>query len=162
MMFVIVTGMVVAYPVPGEVAYLPSIGPVPLRFETATRPGPSPAGKTLRAMRQPEAAATNGVGLINIPPTATNTTNTLSAVSAPVADSGAKTNSETSLVTTFAFGGTGNSTDLILPQKLADYFQPAAGGDKTNETAVFVPEGIGFTPPLPKAAAESRAVYISQ
>jgi hypothetical protein len=157
----------------GGDAYLPSIGPVPLRFELALSPDVSSslAWKPLRLAQRPEkktsvpvpvagtpANATNEVVGKSLPPVATNSIS-ISASSLPGADPKGKTTADISPDSVTLTDRPGDSHDLVMPQQLATFFQPAPDGKNTKTAVILMPDGVGFTPPLPKAAAESRAVY---
>jgi hypothetical protein len=164
----IVTGMVAAHPAIGGVAYLASVGPAPLRFEMATSGMPL-AWKPLRLELSPEGNAGVSTPAVETTASATNVpvleiissavTNTLTKVSTPAADSGAKKNLEKSPDTVVFPVLPGDSSIPVTPQMLSVFFKPVPGGKNPAAIAVAASLGIGFTPPSPKVAAESRATY---
>jgi len=167
-MFIIAAGLVATPGWCGAVAYLPSIGPAPLRFELVLPPDMAMAWKSstpaaVAAVPAPAAEtmtnANNAAALKTIP---TTVTNTIIAVSAPATEPLEKTNLE-------AIAGPLNlpvqpddASSPIASQLLAEFFKPASDGKTLAGTAVFTPVEIGFTPPSVKSAPESRAIYKSQ
>lgn len=173
-MLIIVAGMAVVWPVSGGDAYLPRIGPVPLRFELAMAAGTSLAWLPLRSApgaagqaRTPvpvagiPANATNEVAGKTLPPVATNNIS-ISASSPSAADPKGKTALDISPDPVILTDHPGDSPDLVMPQQLATFFQPAPDGKNTKTAVILMSDGVGFTPPMPRAAAESRAVYKTQ
>jgi hypothetical protein len=173
-MLIIVAGMAVVWPASGGDAYLPRIGPVPLRFELATAPGtslawlplrsaPGTAGKARTSVPVAgiPANATNEVAGKTLPPVATNNIS-ISASSPPAADPKGKTAPDISPDPVILTDRPGDSPDLVMPQQLATFFQPARDGKNTKTAVILMPDGVGFTPPMPKAATESRAGYQTQ
>lgn len=165
-------GLLVALPASGAIAYLPSIGPAPLRYEPATDPDALLAWKSLRLAQRPAADAgvpapatptlTNANNEAVWPAGSSPATNTSHAAAVPVPDPGATTNSD--MIPDFMrLPDTSNdSSGPVTPQLLAGFFKPGPGGKNPDGTAVFVPMEIGFTPPSPKPAPESRATYKTQ
>jgi hypothetical protein len=173
MMIAIMVGWGVVCPVRGEVAYLPCIGPVPLRFELlATAGGAVPAWKPLRMMLRsvtnaavPAPDAENPTNatppVVSLSPTPA-ATNVIRAVSLPVTGAGEKKDSGSYPVSLVSAVPPDDSSVVVSPQTLAVFFHPAPGGENTNAAMVLVPEKFGFTPPLSKAAGESQALYQTQ
>jgi len=173
-MLLIVAGMVLIRPATDAVAYLSSIGQAPMRFELATNTGALSVWKPLRLVAP---TATNGSipaagaetlanvtnqTVLNTPSLSAKNTNVIRAVSVPVADPGENTTSEISPVPVILpFSADGSSNPMML-QELAGYFQPVPGVNGTNGTAVLLPVKIGFVPPLPAIPAKSQAIYKTQ
>ena len=141
----------------GGDAYLPFIGPPPLRFETAA-PGASPAAKMLPA-NSPSSPATNAM----VSPAA-------AVPAATKAVAAATTSVETN--STAAAGGqsTGqpmivplpvNDLTVVTPRMLADYLKPVAGAGREGALAAS-PGKINFQPPTPQPELQSRATYKTQ
>lgn len=173
MVIVIMVGWGAVCPVRGEAAYLPCIGPVPLRFELlATAGGAAPAWKPLRMMQRSvtnavvsapdaenQADATNRVVSKSLAPVATKV---IRAVSLPVTGAGEQKDSGSYPVSLVSAVPPDDSSVVVSPQTLAVFFHPAPGGGNTNAATVLVPEKLGFTPPLSKTAGESQALYQTQ
>jgi hypothetical protein len=144
------------------VAYLPKTGPVPLRLE-AVQAQAKPF--VLPPLAMDNGAPTNlDSGALGSPltPTPTNAvplapvvppTNSVSAVSPTTPDEQVPTDAE--LVSS------SSASDLLVvsPQMLAEYFKPMQTGTNLTTVPVIVPTEVGFVPPIPKAAAPSRATY---
>jgi hypothetical protein len=168
-MSIIAAGMAVVWPVSGGDAYLPSIGPVPLRFELATVPGTLLTWPSLRPAPAAKASApvpvvdspTNAIHEIAGKPLSPVVTNgvSISAVSPPASDPKEEKAPEMSPDSVVLTDHPGNPSDPVMPQQLATFFQPASAGKNTKTAVILMPDSVGFTPPMPKAAAESRAVY---
>jgi len=168
----VVVGMVAVWPVSGTIAYLPSIGPAPMRLEPVMAPEAAMAWKLLRpapasaeVLAVSAAAAgttTNATQDVAIKSVASAATNIITAISGPAAGSVEKTNTDVFANTMMPPVQPGDSSSPITPQLLVDFFKPVPGGKNPAGTAVFTPMEIGFTPPAPKAALESRAIYKSE
>ena len=168
----VVTGMVAVSPAVGAIAYLPSVGPAPLRFELTTDPGASLAWKSLRPLLQPGA----GTGIL-IPAAQTTTnatndvvskasslpaTNVISTASVLAADQGERKNSDTIPEPMIFPGQTDESSSPVTAQILAGFFKPVPGVKNPDGTVVFVPAEIEFIPPSARPVNESQAIYKSQ
>jgi hypothetical protein len=171
-MLTIVTGMVVVHRVQGAIAYLPSSGPVPLRFELVTAAGASLAWKPLRLALQsagnpvvPAPVAetmTNGTNVVASQAMSSAATNTISVVSVPAAGPDENENSKMPRDPVIFPVQSDDFSGPVTPQILAGFFKPVPGGTNSAGTAVFMPVGIGFNPAPPKTATESRAIYKTQ
>jgi len=168
----ILIGMVAVSAVSGTIAYLPSIGPAPMRFEPVMasdaamawkllRPAPAPA-EVLAVSASAAGTTTNATQGVAIKPISLATTNIITAVSGPAAGPVDKTNTDVFAGTMMPPVQPGDSSSPITPQLLVDFFKPVPGGKNPAGTAVFTPMEIGFTPPAPKAGLESRAIYKSE
>lgn len=160
----------------GAVAYLPAIGPAPLRFEQAPATG---AVLTWKPLLLPAALPAETNKAPDTAKTPANTTNNgvaiLTANAAPPAQATIQTNNSTASSLAAIKTGDNNKPEMapapalfpaaqtgalgpVTPQMLAEFFKPGPGGRDQNQTAVFVPAEINFQPP-PPPPAESRAVY---
>ena len=144
----------------GGGAYLPTTGPTPLRFEMAmARTFALPPAKSAEHLAQTE----DQKPVIGPAQTLTNT------VPEPLTVSSAEPNMSAAPQTfslgesmapvpTAAYSPAGDMP-LITPQRVAEYFKPAPGSTNAAGVSVFVPAQIGFTPPMEKSPASSRATY---
>lgn len=152
-------------------AYLPIVGPPPLRFQAVIT---NHFVFNLASFEATEDSveASNTTAQLAAP--ATNAAS-IKAVSAPIFVSSAKTNqvsaapdeknnSETPVISPIS---PSSASDLLTatPEMITDYFQPAqkAGGwvNRRNQSdnSVFVPLEMQFTPPMPNASVKSEAIY---
>jgi hypothetical protein len=175
---VVTTAIAITHAFGGAIAYLPSIGPAPMRFEPVADPDAAFAWKLLRPL-QP----TTGSSAVTVPvaETVTNTTNGLvfmasplpstndaiAAASTPAADPGTSKNLETFPGSTALLASSDGSSSPVTAQILAGFFKPTAGaknlgGTNLTGAVVFMPADIGFTPPSPGPVPESKAIYKSQ
>jgi hypothetical protein len=164
----VVIGMAPVPPVQGSIPYLPSTGPAPLRFELAATPGFAWAWKQLRVAEIASAAA-RGAGTADkatnaVAPTTVSSaiTNIVTGASVKLAGPVATKKPELLPDNVTLPDPSDEVADPVSPQALAEFFKPGAGGKTPNGTAATRPGQIGFSPPAPKAAPESRAVYKSQ
>jgi len=179
MMLIAGTVMAVTHPVRGAlaIAYLPSIGPAPMRFELAADPGPAFDWKLLRSL----SPATNSSPVpVPVAETITNTNadtvlkagslsstnDTITAASTPAADPGAGSHLEIPPGSMVLPSSSDESSSPVTAQILAGFFKPTSGGKKLGGrdsagAAMFMPVDVGFTPPSPSPAPESKAVYKS-
>jgi hypothetical protein len=127
----------------GANAYLPSVGPPALRFET--KPDIAAPAKIFT----PEMVTNNSPVAAVIEPTSTATNATPTMGSLITTNSSDKASSPNMFVPSI-------SDAVITPQMFVDYLKPAAGGSS------FVPIYIGFIPPAQTVVQPSRAVYKSQ
>jgi hypothetical protein len=168
----VVIGTALARPTPGAVAYLPSVGPAPLRFQAATAPGLEWAWKRLQAPDKNNAPArsaetlvspTNGVVANSTGTAATNTVTKADSVSAASGVSqGDKTATEPSWDAGMMPDQSDDLSTPVTPQVLAEFFKAGPGGKNPGAGAGGKAGQIGFTPPTPKSGAESRATYKTQ
>jgi hypothetical protein len=161
--------------------YLKIVGPPPLRFE-------SPETNTLLALKavmlKPKPSVTENTDSMatNMVAPATNAMAVAATVTNPVAEVTAVTNQVASSVVTNTVdvngvnnisGDSPSSARDLLPvtaQMITEYLKPTKGQNATNPAdqpgaTVFVPNQMGFTPPVmqnPPSVPESRAVYKSQ
>lgn len=161
----VVTGLAVVRPLPAAVAYLPCIGPAPLRFELATAPGLAWAWKQLRVADKtgaaghsapPPAAATNDVATPTLAAVGTNTVLGATGAKVTLLD---KNNAEPPPAAEVTPESDDDVTVPVTPQMLSGFFKPDAAGKTPGGSAGGKPGQIGFTPPTPKGGTESRAVY---
>jgi len=166
MMLTVLTAMAGTHSMQGAVAYLPCIGPSPLRFEPMADPGASLAWKSLRPLPPPAQimeAMTNATNDVVIKESSTpNTNNTIVAASAPTAVPVEANNSGSAANPVILPASSDDSSSPVTAQILAGFFKPSAGGKNTTGNAVILPTQLGFTPPSPNSAPESKAVYKSQ
>lgn len=145
----IVTGGIILMPdARGGDAYLPRIGPAPLRIATAKRisapkpvffPVPEPAPET-KPSEPPIPVSTNS----------TEITKPIMEKAPPLEMNPAKTVEETNL--TFPADNLLNTT----PNMLIDYFKPLPGVTNSG-VSIVLPADVNFMPPIPKES--SRATY---
>jgi hypothetical protein len=162
---VIFAGAVVLREARGGVAYLPFIGPPPLRFQAVVTPAKSSAVKLVlaepRVTESTNAVLTNAVAA---PPPAVPKPAAAVAVvvSLPV------TNNAVSSAPLAAENPTKPAAPAVLPipadnllsitpQSLAGYFVPG-GGRNAGGMTLAVPVKVDFVPP-PPSGIESRAEY---
>jgi hypothetical protein len=178
--FLVMVSMVSIEETPAAGAYLSSLGPPPLRFQVATTNNALFLSElTLPKPVLEKVADTN-------PPAATQTTNTgeSAKVSSPASLTVADTNQikdkivAAMAVTNAEKNPTNNpvvssaaASDLltVTPQMINEYLKPPPSEVDTNQSspfqsgmAILVPAELGFTPPMPQASGESRAIYKSQ
>jgi hypothetical protein len=139
----------------GSGAYLPITGPTPLRFETAmARTFALPPAKPAEHL-DPKPVSEPAQTLTNAAPETLTVSNAEpglgTAETFPLGES-------MSPVPTAANSPAGDAP-LITPQILAEYFKPARGSTNATGVSVFVPTQVGFTPPMEKTPASSRATY---
>jgi len=173
-MLTVMAGMLAAHPVQGGIAYLPSIGPAPMRFEVTTNSDESLAWKSLCPLLPavessnvpvPEVTALNpDTNDVVIKVSSAPVTNALASASVSAAKPGENKNSETSPGTVMLPVQTDESSNPIIPQLLAGFFKPTPAGKKPGGrnpagAAVFMPAEIGFTPPSSTPVPVSQASY---
>ena len=144
-------------------AYLPLVGPAPLRFEQArTYRPPAPAASepiavsTLQSPEIPDIVpsvlSTNAPAVSTPEMVSTNDT-----MAEPITAS----RDQTTLVPTAPLPAAPGDVGYVTPQMLTEYFRPAPGRTNQLRAAVFVPVEIEFRPPSPGPQASSQAVYKS-
>lgn len=146
-------------------AYLPVIGPGPLRFESLPEPvAVAPAVPVaIPAEPAPAAPTTNDSDAPLVPfpilappvPEANSQTNTVSSVPAPEASLNGTNNSTSALEP----GWAKPQNDFISPQMMLHFFQRKFGETNAPETGVVVP--VNFTPPSPGPRPASKATYVT-
>ena len=146
-------------PATASYSYLPTVGPVPLRFELTTTSPPLLNWKSLRATTGTNAPAPESASTTNEVAAATKSTLATTTVS-PVTSTN-KTNPETISSPSIVQASPLETSQPTTPQILVEFFKPVPGAKKTDGTAAFVSSEIGFTPPSPKTAPASRATYNS-
>ena len=175
---IITAGLVVTAHARGAAAYLPSIGPAPLRIEPEPAPGTVPNWKPLLlpATRPVEntnppapavealTANTNDIVIKVASSPATNATtytNTNRLVAVVAANSDDESNLDVPSVPMIFPVTSDDLTSPVTPQILAEYFKPNPGreGKDQSGTSLFMPIDVGFTPPAPMPATPSQAVY---
>jgi hypothetical protein len=138
-------------------AYLPAIGPVPMRFEAAAVPAkilawiPSVADK-------PAAPA-----VTNLPPAIPAVSTEIAGAIPPMgtkADSPGSSMPENLSTNSPPEAHSAGDLLVVTPEMLVDYFKP--GSDATNQTNVRVVTPVGFMPPPSVASPSSQASYRSQ
>lgn len=137
-------------------AYLPVVGPAPIRIEPRPKPPRLPLPLPAPMPLPESATVTNGVavGLPSSPAASTNATETLKAVSptpapvelpqgdsAPSAPPGLATES---------------GPPVLTPQMLVPFFEHRTVRPDGKETGVIAP--LPFVPPRTRAGSSSRAV----
>jgi hypothetical protein len=146
----------------GAPAYLPAVGPTPLRFEAQTPRGMTLAWKAQFPLTPPakpaDAPSTNSIA------TATPATNAVvMSTSSPAPDTTGANSMLTPQTPVMVPYQSDESGAAITPQALAGYFKPtpgwhrSGGGDDGNTGEGRQPP-VGFMPPSPKPP-ESRATY---
>ena len=143
--------------VAGDAGYLPSVGPVALRFEVAQVPRPTPDLTALEPVPEPVATAVTREEVASEVPTepAGETLPATSLMqSPPVTLPENHTKAGTNLVETL-IGPAADTSNLITPQTFLRFFTPAQGG--VSREAVVVP-AVDFNPGRPPAQS-STAVY---
>ena len=150
MILIVLTGPLVAHP---SSAYLPMVGPAPLRFEAVPAPGAADAWKLLLLAQKAAraAVATNATNVAVITPIPAATTNAANLVSLPLVSRPDETNSETAPDAAMLPPMGDDTFDPSTPQAWADFFKPGSGGrfggPRTEEPR--------FVPPAPKSATET-------
>jgi hypothetical protein len=156
-------------------AYLPRVGPVPLRFAPiiSNRLILPPLAMSDKELNRPSPmpAKTNETTVADIGPL-----NNAAAQTVIQARSPANTGMDPAGLHPEPIISPGSANDLlnISPQMLVSFFKPNAantnsyGGSNGSGhppgpgTEVVVPMEFGFTPPVPKASGSSQATYRSQ
>jgi hypothetical protein len=141
-------------------AYLPLIGPPPLRFQMALHQknkfvwtSPAVNQPAITALTGPQAViSTNlSVNVASVPPP-----NTQPNVVVPSQTENLFTNSTVQ-------PKQANELLVVTPEMLVDYFKPnSADGTATNSNTVRVLAPVNFTPPASASIPSSQAVYQSQ
>jgi len=161
-MIVVSLTVTTAYQAHGDGAYLPGIGPAPLRFlPIVTSPNLTvlPPLDMGDEEPQPETVETN-LSTTNVAATVeagtavpddTNEVSTVTSSEQPGANPDA--------IGAFIPPSTGYSA-VITPQMLTEYFRPMQGATNGVGVSVFVPTEVGFTPP--NAQPSSQATYKSE
>jgi hypothetical protein len=169
--FAVFVGMMATQPARGENAYLRVVGAPPVRFQAMTTNNSWLAFKSSATVtklaansnvKKPtgttSANITNSVVVFHS--TASLATNQTSVLPETVTDE--KNSPETPV---FSPNSSSSASDLltVTPQMITEYLKPAAReaapGAETNQSMVFVPAEMQFTPPAPKASGESQATY---
>lgn len=152
LILIVLTGQLVAHP---SSAYLPAVGPAPLRFEAVPAPGAAEAWKlVLLAQKAALAAmATNATNVAVSTPIPAANTNAANLVTLPVVSLPDETNSETVPDATVLPPLGEDTFDPSTPQAWADFFKPGAGGRFAGPRT----EEPRFVPPAPKSAKENGA-----
>ena len=152
----VAAGLAVVPPATGTAPYLPTIGPAPLRFESA--PTAAPAWKTL-------SLTVNGglpVRVTETPPAATNVVLnpgpvvSTNAVAAPAAAPVGKLDAGAVVESAVSSRLMGDPADPVSAQMMIDFFKPSQV--RTNSAGTSNLGAIKFTPPAPKAGSGSRTV----
>ncbi|MEO8426408.1 MAG: hypothetical protein ABI651_04770 [Verrucomicrobiota bacterium] len=139
-------------------AYLPAIGPAPLRF-LAHKP---PAGVyVLPPLEIPTIAATNDA-VQAILPAAEKTTSIEPLVTQGGQASHSSTNTTPEILQSLIsepFPSLDTATNELSMQALVNFFKHGQGGTNQIDTGVFFP--LNFVPPRPVAPPASTATYTS-
>ena len=165
----------------GGDGYLKIVGPPPLRFESPEtntllalkavmlKPKPSVMENTNSMATNMMAQATNAVV---IAVTATNPVAEVIAITNQAASSVVANAGDVNGVNNISGDSPSSARDLlpVTAQMITEYLKPTKGQNATNPAdqpgaTVFVPNQMGFTPPvmqIPPSVPESRAVYKSQ
>jgi hypothetical protein len=152
-------------------AYLPIVGPPPMRFQAVIT---NHFHFNLESFEATEESVETSNTVTQLDASAANATNS-PAVSNPIFVSSAKTNqvsaatdeknnSETPTISPIS---SSSASDLltVTPQMITDYLQPAQKGNgwanrrNQSDTSVFVPLEMQFAPPTPNTAVKSEAIY---
>ena len=138
-------------------AYLPLVGPPPLRFEVAINRAKLVSWAT-PVLPPPVVAAETNL------PSTTDTDSTASANVPPPASAQARRPGslppENLSTNSAPQGQSANDLLVITPEMLVDYFKP--GNDATNATRVRVLAPVDFTPPASASIPSSQAIYKNQ
>jgi len=138
-------------------AYLPMIGPAPLRFETATVHAKVISWISPTADKPAVTAEMNSPPEIPAGPAKTDgaipLTNMKTDAAVPALPENLSTNSP-------AEAHSANDLLVVTPEMLVDYFKPESA--ETNQTNVRVLAPVGFMPPSSAASPSSQAIYRSQ
>jgi len=163
---VIFAGAAVLREARGDVAYLPFIGPPPLRFQTVVTPAQPPSARLVlpepRATESTNAvAAGGGVPLpaaVSKPAQAVVEAVSLPATNNAVSAAPAAPKSSEISATPAVMPIPADNLLSVMPQMLADYFVPG-GGTNAGSIVVAAPVRVLFVPPSPQSDTESRAEY---
>jgi hypothetical protein len=142
--------------VTGTSPYLPTVGPAPLRFESA--PAVAPAWRTLRLTINgglPLPVRENPPAATNDPALNTGTTNAVPQIAQPAPAPIGKLDAGAVVESVMSPRLPGDSVDPVSAQMLIEFFKPAPV--RTNSAGAFNSGAIKFTPPAPKAGPESRS-----
>jgi hypothetical protein len=153
--FLVTLAALTSQPVRGG-AYLPLVGPPPLRFEMAMVHAPKnswmlpapPPPVTVTETNPPTASVIPSNNIVPAPPPGTPTN---APAVLPPADSSAKSATPTR-----------PAEDLLVvtPEMLVDYFKPTNAA--TNANSAHVPLPLNFTPPTSLPIPSSQAIYKNQ
>ena len=138
-------------------AYLPSVGPAPLRFAAVSmRP-------KIFSWVPPVAAKLAISAQTNLPPmvsaVSTGTNETVLLADAKI-DARVSSNPENLSTNSISEQHSADELLVVTPEMLVDYFKP--GSNAKNQTNVRVTTPVGFTPPPSAAEPSSQAIYRSQ
>lgn len=155
--------MAMATAVDAGSAYLPVIGPTPLRFEAAMTRAfdfssvgkaavvPPPKTEAAPKWMEPAHGSTNTTTTV-VSSTESNGSILSVAVPTPLPE-------EPAAPAEFVAPHPADNLLVITPQMLAEYFKPFPGATNAAGVSVFLPVQVGFTPPTDKAPVASRATY---
>jgi len=133
-------------------AYLPLVGPPPLRFEeklaSAAQISWTPPPIVVETNPPPEISA---IPSHNIEAAAPASASTNAPAPSPPENLSTNSTSETH---------SANDLLVVTPEMLVDYFKPS--NVTTNSTDVQVPASVNFTPPASALIPSSQAIYQSQ
>ena len=136
----------------GDGAYLPFVGPPPLRFKKADAKSILPSPRVAEMTNALPSAATNSTPTVMSPTNAVVVANSLPATNAVAAPEITPMSSDPDVLHIPPAG-----LLAVTPQMLASYLNPALGTNGDNTTVA--PMKIGFLPPMPKRESDSSAVY---
>lgn len=177
-LFAIVLGGFAAREIHANSAYLPSVGPPPLRFQMVSMLNPLLAAKLFPPLFPPKTnsvantnTAEEEVAMKPINNQAVSNTNLIAPANTNVATAAtnatvlpmAMTDTNIPLQPLGSILSPSSASDLltVTPQMLIEYLKPVQAG--TNQTeGVVAPAAVQFVPPTPAVPAESRAIYKSQ
>jgi len=146
-------GLMIASTANAGSAYLPATGPTPLRFEIAMiRPVTFlPVSTASVDPKKEEAPITPAETATNLPETIADIVSQAAATPAPLADD--------SSANSLSAHSVAENMLIITPQMLSEYFKPFGNGTNLAGVSVLLPMPVGFTPPMEKDRATSRATY---
>lgn len=140
-------------------AYLPITGPTPLRFEaTMPRTFALSHSKSAEQVAKADDAKSTIVPAdagTNTPPQTSTASTTEPNPTDPQTISIGESMAPVPTATYLPAG----EMPLVTPQMLAEYFRPFPGATNGAGVSVSLPIQVGFTPPMEKPPATSRATY---
>jgi hypothetical protein len=158
-----------ALPMVCAAAYLPLMGPTPMRFLRPPMPSPENVAPRETNAQSIAAAPLAEAGTTNLSDTTVAAlsepvpTNGLLASIEPVVMSAKSPDRETDDVTPvlgFPREAVSTSGGLITPQMMVPFFQHKGG--RTNDVAPAIAAEVVFVPPVPHPQAPSKAAYSSK
>jgi hypothetical protein len=146
-----VAGLLLAWPGASLAAYLPMIGPVPLRFEAPTHlPTASPLPLVQDSVPEPETNVTAAVPPPNTHAAPAQPESIVIVAKSP--DPADATNAPPAFIGPI-------DASLVTPQMMMHFFQLKSGDTNGPNTDVVLP--FAFTPPVPAPRPPSKASYFT-